>query len=83
MRKIEYTNAFKRDFKREKSGQLGKKLDELLSHALEFLVVDKVLPQSYRDHSLTGTWSDHRDCHLKTRFSFDLQKARYQYDSTG
>jgi mRNA-degrading endonuclease YafQ of YafQ-DinJ toxin-antitoxin module len=27
MREIKYTNRFKRDYKREKSGQHGKKLD--------------------------------------------------------
>jgi hypothetical protein len=41
MRAIRYTARFKRDYRREKSGVLGKKLDGLLMEAVELLVSDK------------------------------------------
>jgi hypothetical protein len=34
MRKIKFTNRFKRDYKREKAGQHGKKLDVVLMEAV-------------------------------------------------
>jgi len=65
MRTIRYANRFKRDYRREKSGVLGKKLDTLLSEAVEYLLADKPLPARYVDHALVGEWKDHRDCHIR------------------
>jgi mRNA interferase YafQ len=65
MRTIRYTSRFKRDYRREKSGVLGKKLDDLLRETLEFLVIDAPLPARYVDHALAGEWNDHRDCHIR------------------
>jgi mRNA interferase YafQ len=65
MREIKYTSRFKRDYRREKSGVLGKKLDTLLMDAVNLLAADKLLPQRYFDHALTGEWKDFRDCHLR------------------
>ena len=68
MRTIRYTNQFKRDYKREKSGksrQHSKLLDDALMEAVEMLAADKPLPASKRDHPLGGAWSDHRDCHIR------------------
>ena len=65
MRTISYSHRFKRDYRREKSALLGKKLDELLREALELLVVDGSLPARFVDHALTGEWKDHRDCHIR------------------
>jgi len=65
MRQIDYSHRFKRDYRREKSGVLGKKLDELLQSALSQLIEDAPLPERYRDHALTGEWKDHRDCHIR------------------
>jgi mRNA interferase YafQ len=65
MRTIRYTSRFKRDYRREKSGVLGKKLDDLLRETLEFLVIDAPLPPRYVDHALAGEWNDHRDCHIR------------------
>ena len=59
MRTIRYTSRFKRDYKREKSGVSGKKLDTLL------MAADKPLPRRHFDHQLTGEWMDHRDCHIR------------------
>jgi len=65
MRRIEYTNAFRRDFKREKAGRLRSKLDALLAGAASLLVADEPLTPAHRDHPLSGRWSDHRECHLR------------------
>jgi len=40
-------------------------LDLALIDVLELILVGKPLPAKYRDHPLSGDWSDHRDCHLK------------------
>ncbi|MFY9968227.1 MAG: type II toxin-antitoxin system YafQ family toxin [Roseiarcus sp.] len=65
MRAISYTRSFKRDYRREKSGVLGTKLDTLLTEAVNFLAADAPLPARYVDHALAGEWSDHRDCHIR------------------
>ena len=62
MRAIERTNRFKRDYRREKSGVLGKRLDSLLLEAIGQLAADKPLPHRYFDHPLSGEWKDFRDC---------------------
>jgi len=65
MRRIERTNAFRRDFKREKRGQHRRDLDTLLVEVVALLVEDRPLPAKNRDHSLGGEWRDFRECHLK------------------
>ena len=65
MRRIERTNAFKRDYKREKVGQRRRELDELLEAVIKALAADQPLPPSNRDHALAGRWRDCRDCHLR------------------
>ena len=65
MRTIERTGQFKRDYKRESKGQHKANLDDALVTVLKLLVQGKSLPPKYRDHPLSGDWSDHRDCHIK------------------
>jgi mRNA interferase YafQ len=65
MRTISYTRSFKRDYRREKSGVLGKRIDALLVEAIDLLAADVQLPARYVDHPLAGEWSDHRDCHIR------------------
>jgi mRNA interferase YafQ len=65
MREIESTKRFQRDYKREKSGVLGKKLDVLLEETINLLAADIPLPPRYVDHQLLGEWKDHRDCHIR------------------
>jgi len=65
MRTVKYTNRFKRDYRREKSGQLGKKLDPLLMEVVDLLAADAILPHRNFDHALAGEWIDHRDCHIR------------------
>jgi mRNA interferase YafQ len=65
MREIEPTTQFRRDYRREKSVRLGKKLDLLLTEVVNLLAADVVLPRRHFDHTLTGEWRDHRDCHIR------------------
>jgi mRNA interferase YafQ len=65
MRTIERTNVFKRDFKRQKSGQHKRDLEALMCAMISILAEDKPLPEMNRDHALGGEWRDHRECHLK------------------
>jgi mRNA interferase YafQ len=65
MRTIERTNAFRRDFKREKRGHHRRELEAVLTLAVSLLAEDKPLSERNRDHPLMGEWRDHRECHLK------------------
>ena len=65
MRRIEHTKAFKRDYKRVKAASRHKNIDKILPKILYLLAEDVALPLKYFDHSLSGDWKDHRDCHIK------------------
>ena len=65
MRTVKYTNRFKRDYRREKSGRLGKRLDALLMEVVDWLAADTPLPHRNFDHALSGDWADQRDCHIR------------------
>jgi len=65
MRRIEHTKAFRRDWKRERAGMHGRRLDALLQGTVTSLASDLPLPAAARDHQLLGEWQDHRDCHLR------------------
>jgi mRNA interferase YafQ len=65
MRRIERTNAFKRDYKRIKATPKHRNIDNLVPEVLHLLKTDTPLPPKYCDHPLTGEWKDHRDCHIK------------------
>jgi mRNA-degrading endonuclease YafQ of YafQ-DinJ toxin-antitoxin module len=47
MRTISYTRNFKRDYRREKSGVVGKKLDALRTEAVNLLAADAAMPARY------------------------------------
>jgi mRNA interferase YafQ len=65
MRIVKYTGRFRRDYRREKSGRHGRRLDAELMEAVTRLAKDEKLPRRYFDHPLGGEWSDHRDCHIR------------------
>jgi mRNA interferase YafQ len=65
MRTIENTRQFRRDYKRERKGKHGARLDAILLPVLHMLANDTPLPLRHRDHPLSGEWSDHRDCHIR------------------
>lgn len=65
MRTIEHTTQFKRDYKREKKGTHRRTVAKQLIDVVARLAKDQPLLEKYRDHSLTGEWKDHRDCHIR------------------
>jgi mRNA interferase YafQ len=65
MRTIEWTSTFKRDYKRVKATPRHKDMETLLDEVASLLADDKPLPESRRDHGLSGNWIGHRECHLK------------------
>ena len=65
MRRIERTNAFRRDYKREKRGRHRAELDSILAETVALLAEEKALPERNRDHALAGEWREFRECHLK------------------
>ena len=63
MREIAQTSRFKSDLKKlARSGRHD--IKELLA-VIEMLACDKVLPEKFKDHALSGEWKDHRDCHIR------------------
>jgi mRNA interferase YafQ len=65
MRETKYSHRFKRDYRREKSGRHARVLDAALMEVVNLLAADTPLPRRNFDHSLSGDWVDHRDCHIK------------------
>ena len=62
MYKIEYTNEMKRNVKLMK--KRGKDLTKLVV-VLDLLASGTTLPQSYKDHQLSGKLKDFRECHIE------------------
>ena len=65
MREVKYTTRFKSDYRREKSGRHSKKLAALADGGVNRLAADTPLPRRNFDHTLSGEWNDHRDCHIR------------------
>lgn len=66
MRTIEYSNLFKKDYKRVKATpRHAKDAEHLLKTVLNLLVTDTSLPPANRDHALVGDWAGYRECHVK------------------
>ena len=62
MLEIVLSNQFKKDIK--SAQKRGLKL-ELLTEVVDTLASQKLLPEKYRDQSLTGSYADFRECHIK------------------
>ena len=61
MRHIEYSTAFKKDYKRSvKRGLDMTKFDAVI----ESLMADTALPAKNRPHMLTGEWRGFHECHI-------------------
>ena len=65
MRTIEWTSAFKRDYKRVKATPRHKDIETQLTEIADQLANDRPLAEKHRDHGLSGNWIGHRECHLK------------------
>ncbi len=62
MLNLDFTNQFKRDLKlAKKRGKDTKKLDMIIDSLLK----EKPLEAKHRDHTLTGDYRDHRECHIE------------------
>jgi len=59
---LSYTTQFKKDFKR--ISKQGKDLEKF-EYVIETLLSKKSLDQKFNDHSLSGKWKNHRDCHIE------------------
>lgn len=56
------SNKFKKDLKQ----CVKRKLDiSKLNDVVETLLAGKQLPEKYQDHSLSGNWIEHRECHIQ------------------
>jgi len=71
---IEQTGKFRRDFKRELKGRNQAVLDTIFVEVLKTLANNQSLAKKYCDHSLTGDWKDHRECHIKSNFILIYRK---------
>lgn len=65
MRRIEITTALKRDYRRIQAAPKHRNIEALFREVVSQLAQDTPLAIRYKDHPLTGEWSDHRDCHIK------------------
>ena len=65
MRIIEWSNSFKRDYRRIKAALRYRNLDDLLRAVLALLEDDQPMPQRCQDHPLSGNWSSCRECHIR------------------
>jgi mRNA interferase YafQ len=65
MRTIEWTSAFKRDYRRALANPRHRDLAPLLEQIVTELSNDVALAERYRDHALAGDYTKHRECHLK------------------
>ena len=65
MRTIDRSSEFKRDYKRESSGQHRAVLHDVFTSVLAALASDQPLDARCRDHALSGHWAGYRECHVK------------------
>ena len=65
MRKTKYivkpTTQFKKDFKLAMKRSMK---IELLEEVIAMLAMGETLPDKHKDHTLTGNWVEHRECHI-------------------
>ena len=58
---VKTTSQFKKDYKLAK--KQGHNM-ELLKQVIAMLADGVPLPEQYKDHSLSGNWVRHRECHI-------------------
>ncbi len=61
MLRIRYSSKFKKDYKAIKKRGYNIKL---LEEVLEILCNEKLLPPKHNDHTLSGNFEGHRECHI-------------------
>ena len=77
MLEVVMSNRFKRDLKR--AVRRGRDVT-LLENTVNLLAEMSSLPESSRDHSLTGNWSGYRECHIQSDWLLNLQSQRERAD---
>ena len=60
---IVWTSQFKRDYKL--AMKRGQSID-LLDNIIRLLAKGEPLPETNRDHALSGNWAGHRECHIQS-----------------
>lgn len=60
-REIVWTTQFKKDYKLALKRHLN---IELLDNVIRVLSRGETLPEKNKDHTLTGDWIGHRECHI-------------------
>ncbi|MBL4743193.1 MAG: type II toxin-antitoxin system YafQ family toxin [Cycloclasticus sp.] len=63
MHKLEYSNQFKKDFKKITKQPIPEVIQ--VGHVISTLQRGETLGSKYTDHGLTGDWLGYRDCHVK------------------
>ena len=59
---VKLTSQFKKDYKRAIKRGLNIRL---LQDVITTLAMGEILPEKNKDHSLSGNWSGHRECHIE------------------
>lgn len=60
---IAWTSQFKKDYKL--AMKRGQSID-LLDNIIRLLAKGEPLPETNRDHALSGNWAGHRECHIQS-----------------
>lgn len=60
---IVWTSQFKKDYKL--AMKRGQNID-LLDNVIRLLAKGEPLPETNRDHALSGNWIGHRECHIQS-----------------
>jgi mRNA interferase YafQ len=63
MLKLEYSNQFKKDFKKITKLPIPDIVEA--GHVIKKLQNSETLPEKYVDHALSRNWKGYRDCHIK------------------
>jgi len=63
MLEIEYSNQFKKDFKKARKLPLLEL--KIIFDVISALEKEQVLDEKLKDHDLSGNWVNFRECHIK------------------
>lgn len=58
---VKYTAQFKKDYK---LAMRQKRDMSRIDHVIALLAQGEALPESNKDHALSGNWKGHRECHV-------------------
>ena len=64
-REVVWTSKFKKDYKLSMKRHFP---IEELDKVITMLANDEILPETYRDHELSGNWKGFRECHIQSNW---------------